>query len=471
MRLTIIGGGPAGYTAAFAAAEKGIAVTLVENEKIGGTCLNHGCIPTKTMAASAYAINLARRMREFGVDGCDAAAINPLAVQKRRETVINTLVGGLQKTCQNLGINYITGTARPLDAGHVAVVTQSGEEIIEGDNIILATGSRISQLPGLEFDHTVILDSNDALELETIPANLLIVGGGVIGCELACIYKSFGSNVTVVEGQNRLLPMPGIDLDISSLLSREMRRRKIKIITGATLKDVAIADNQAHGMLCASPFVAPEAALAKETPISADAVFVTVGRAPAADGLALDHCGVAQDKRGWVIVDDRLQTSVPGIYAAGDLLGPAHVMLAHVAAMEGQTIVNGLLGASGIMDYSAVPAAIFTEPEIATVGLSETAAKEKFANVVSGVVQTRALGKAQAMGELPGFFKIIANGDNGQVLGVQLAGAHASDMIAEGTLAVRGLIDLEAIASTIHAHPTLAEGMFEAAAQALKNRK
>lgn len=472
MRLTIIGGGPGGHTAAFEAAARGMEVTLVEKAALGGTCLHHGCIPTKTMRASADALVIAWRMAEFGVTGCAAPGIDPAAVQKRKNSVINTLTGGLEKTCVKLGIKLVHGTAEIKNAAEVTVHADNGAEKIAGDAVIIATGSQVMPLPGLEFDHKRILSSDDALDLQNVPARLLIVGGGVIGCELACIFRAFGSDVTIAEGQDRLLPMPAIDCDVSALLAREMRKHKIKMFTGATVAQCDTAGDSLRCQLAPSPFVNPELALKKPAEIDADMVFVTVGRAPTTAGLGLDQCGVATDKRGWINVDDRLRTSAPGIYAIGDAIGPAHVMLAHVAAMEGLTVVDGLSGGSGVMNYDAVPSAIFTEPEIGCVGLSESEARAKYANVVCGVAQMRELGKAQAMGELPGFFKIVANGDNGRILGIHIAGAHASDILAEATLAISQGLDAERLAATIHAHPTLAEGVFEASrtlCQTLRN--
>ncbi len=387
-------------------------------------------------------------------------------MQKRKNTVIKTLTGGLEKTCAKLRIKLIQGRGRPLNSGQVAVRTPNGEEIIEGDAVLIATGSGILELPGLPFDHKFILNSNDALDLETVPQRLLIVGGGVIGCELACIYRSFGSDVTIVEGQDRLLPLPSVDHDISSLLAREMRKRKIRMITGATVSETRIENDVVHARITPSPFV-DEAARAKEAAIEIDKVFVTVGRTPCTPEIA--GCGIELDKRGWIKVDDRLQTSVPGIYAIGDVLGPTHIMLAHVAAMEGLTVARGLAGGDGRMDYAVVPSAIFTEPEIGCAGLSEKQARAEYANVICGTTQVRELGKAQAMGELPGFFKLIANADDGRILGVQIMGVHASDILAEGVLAIKKMNNVEDLALTIHAHPTIAEGMFEAA-RALKKQ-
>lgn len=469
MRLLIIGGGPAGYTAAFEAARRGIKTTVMEKAHMGGTCLNHGCIPTKTLRASADAFVMAKRMSGFGVDGCENPAINPLQVKKRKDNVIGILRGGLEKTCSALGVEVLHGSAKLLGAGKVSLRNEDGEKEINGDAILVATGSKELQLPGIPFDHKYILNSSDALELEAIPKSLAIVGGGVVGCELACIFRAFGSDVTIIEGQDRLLPIPGVDADVSALLARELRKRKIKTHLASTLENVRVEGGRVQATLAASPFVEHKSPY-KEQPLQADMAFVTVGRAPAADGLGLEECGIKTDKRGWIETDEYLRASLPGIYAAGDILGPSRIMLAHVAAMEGLAVVDGLCGGNGRMDYGAVPSAIFTEPEIGCVGLSESQAREAGANVVCGITQTRELGKAQAMDELPGFFKIIADADTGRILGVQIMGAHASDILAEATLAIKEAVSLEGLAQTVHAHPTLAEGMWEAARTALHSK-
>lgn len=468
MRLTIIGGGPGGYTAAFAAAEKGCEVTLIENSALGGTCLNRGCIPTKTMRASADAFGMASRLAEYGVMGCTAPGIDLRSVKKRKESVVSILRNGLEKTCARLRITFLHGRAKIVDAHTVIVHSDAGDTTVSGDAVIIATGSRILELPGLAFDHKYIINSDDALELETIPSRLVIVGGGVIGCELACIYRAFGSSVTIVEGQDRLLPLPSIDKDISALLNRELRKQKIKVLTGKTLKDVSVEAGVVHGTAAPSPFVENSVSAGKqEEHIEADMVLVTVGRLPATEGLGLEEAGIAVDERGWIAVNERLETSVPGVYAIGDILGPSRVMLAHAASMEGLCVVDSLLGEPRLMDYGAVPSAIFTAPEIGEVGLSESQAKSAYPHVVCATVQMRELGKAHAMGELPGLFKIVVDADTSRVLGVHIAGAHASDLIAEAGLALNTKATVNDIAATIHAHPTLAEGFFEAARAAV----
>ncbi len=472
MRITIIGGGPGGYTAAFAAAQKGCEVTLVEADALGGTCLNRGCIPTKTLRASADALIMGTHLAEYGITGCTAPGVDLDAVRSRKENVINILKTGLEKACAHHKVQLLAGHGRIVDAHTTVVRNAAGEETtVQGDAIIIATGSNTLQLPGLVFDHTSICSSDDALQLTHIPQRLIIVGGGVIGCEMACIYRAFGSTVTVVEGQDRLLPMPSVDQDVSTLLNREMRKQKIKILLGKTLADVRVENGVVHGVATASPFTAQAPTGQEPEKLEADMVLVTVGRVPATQGLGLAEAGIAVDKRGWITVDANLQTSVPGVYAIGDILGPAGIMLAHVAAMEGLCVVDNLCGAPHAMAYDTVPSAIFTTPEIGEVGLSEAQARQAGLNVVCGLTHMRELGKAHAMGELPGFFKVVADADSGRVLGVHIAGAHASDLVAEAGLAINMGATLHDIARTIHAHPTLAEGLHEAVHAALRAMK
>ena len=382
----------------------------------------------------------------------------------RKEKVCATLRGGLEKACASLGVRLLKGRGSLVHAGLVEASTAEGPVSVEGDRVILATGSGALELPGLPVDHTHILTSDDALALDRVPASIAIVGGGVIGCELAFIYQAFGSKVTVVEGQNRLLPLPSVDADMSALLQREMKKRRIGCELGRTLKDVRVEGGMVRAMLGASPFIKePTPAQMKETPIEAETVLVTVGRAPNTAGLGLAEAGVAVDGRGWIRADEHMRTSLPGVYAVGDALGPSRIMLAHVAAAEGLCAVRDCLGHDGRMDYSAVPSGIFTSPEIGCVGLAEAQASEAGRDVRTATFQMRELGKAQAMSELPGMFKIVSDGATGKVLGVHIAGAHATDLIAEAGLALRLGASVRDIAATIHAHPTLAEGLYEAA--------
>lgn len=467
MRLTVIGAGPGGYTAAFEAAKAGCEVTLVESALLGGTCLNCGCIPTKTFKASAETLELARRASEFGLAGNCELNADMKAVVARKHRVSDTLRGGLEKTCAKLKIALVRGHGQVLSASLVRATQADGTVVdISGDKVILATGSSHFDLPSLPVDHAFILNSDDVLELDRIPARILVVGGGVIGSELAFIFRTFGSKVTIVEGQNRILPIPSVDEEMSRLLQREMKKRGISVELCRTVNAASVENGVVKAHLGPSPFLPIEtlpAAAQKEALLEVDAVFVTVGRIPHTQGLGLAEAGIVTDKRGYVETDAFLETNVPGIYAIGDLLGPARIMLAHMAVAEAHVAVANCLGARKAARYDVVPSGIFTSPEVADVGLTEAQAKAQGMDVAISLFQFRELGKAQAMGELPGLFKLIADKTTGKLVGAHIAGAHATDLIAEATLGLQMGITVKELAETIHAHPTLAEGLLEAA--------
>ena len=463
MKLIVIGAGPGGYAAAFAAA-KHMDVILIERDRLGGTCLHRGCIPTKTLRGSADALALAGRFKEFGLAGGVAPIADMPAIVARKDKVTATLAGGLEKTAASLGVRVLQGQARLTGPSSVCVVSDTGEETLTADGIVLATGSSPLELPGLPVDHSHILTSDDALNLQTVPESMVIVGGGVIGCELAFIFKAFGSRVTVVEGQDRLLPMPSVDEDVSRLLLREMKKKGISVELGKTVSDVVPQEQGVILSIGSSPFVTPATPVAPKT-VQASCVCVTVGRMPNSFGLGLDDVGVQTDSRGWIKVNDMLETSIPGIYAIGDALGPSHIMLAHMATAEAHTVVHNLLHPEDkrVQRYDIVPSAVFTDPEIGEVGLTEAQARERGFNVKATTFQLRELGKAQAMGALAGMIKLIIDADTDKLLGAHIVGAHASDLIAEAVLALQKGCTVTELAETIHAHPTLAEGIYEAA--------
>ncbi len=460
----MVGGGPGGCAAAFAAAAAGMDVTLVERRALGGTCLHTGCIPTKTLRASADALETASRAAAFGLSGTCTLRADMPAVLARKAKVISLLQGGLEKTASRLGVRVVRGAARVLHAGLTVAETQDGLTEIPGDCVILAVGSSPLVLPGLPVDHRTVLSSDDALDLQAVPEHLLVVGGGVVGCELACIYRAFGAAVTVVEGRERLLPLPAVDGEISRLLLREMKKRGIGVKLGRTVVHTAPDGNGVRAVVAASPFAADSASV-EPGDVKASTVCVTVGRVPCTNGLGLEEAGIQVDEKGWITVDDTLETSVPGIYAVGDVTGPARIMLAHMAQAEARTAVYNILHPEKPrrQRYDAVPSAMFTAPEIGVVGLSEEEARSRGLNVRCVLLQFRELGKAQAMGELAGLFKLVAEADGGRLLGAHVAGAHASDLIAEATLALNRGCTVADLRETIHAHPTLAEGFYEAA--------
>ncbi|NDV22805.1 dihydrolipoyl dehydrogenase [Desulfovibrio sp. JC022] len=462
--ITIIGSGPGGHIAAFDAARRGAEVTLVEKADMGGTCLNTGCIPTKTLKSSAEVLETAGRFKEFGiaVDSNDESVsfeADMEAVVARKERVRKILGGGLEKSCASLNIRVVRGTAELGPDKIVLVHTEEGTEEIKSDNVIIATGSNILGLPSLPVDHKNIINSDDALDLDHVPEKMIVVGGGVIGCELAFIYRAFGSEVTIVEGMDRLLPVPSVDKDMSKLLQREAKKHRIKVQLAKTVQSAEVVDGKVQCVLGPSPFV--ENAKPGETTIEADVVLVAVGRTPNTEGLKLAEAGVETDGRGWIKADANMRTSAQGIYAIGDILGPSRIMLAHVASHEGLCAVDNCLGKERELDYSVIPSGIFTSPEIGTVGISEAEALEKGIEFRSQVFQFRELGKAQAMGELAGMFKIICEKESGKILGAHIAGAHATDLIAEAALAIEKGLTAADVAHTIHAHPTLAEGFYE----------
>ena len=320
MKLTIIGGGPGGYTAAFAAAKAGAEATLIERAHLGGTCLHTGCIPTKTLRSSADALDTVARLREFGIAGDCTATPDMSAIVARKRKVTATLQTGLEKTAAQLKVRVVRGDAEFVGAGLVRVASVDGFLEITGDRVILATGSSPLELPSLPVDHRLVLSSDDALELQTVPEHLVVVGGGVIGCELAFIYRAFGAKVTVIEGQGRLLPLPSVDGEISRLLLREMKKKGIAVELSHTVSRVTPCDGGAAVEIAPFPTGAGDSRV-----LNASAVCVTVGRVPNTAGLA--EAGIALDQRGWIVVDDTLETSVPGVYAIGDVteIGRAHV--------------------------------------------------------------------------------------------------------------------------------------------------
>ncbi len=462
-RITIIGAGPGGYTAAFEAAQKGATVTLIEAKYLGGTCLNCGCIPTKTLKSSAEAYETIHQAKEYGLKFEGTATVDMEAVVARKEKVSSVLRGGLEKTAANLKVNVVFGTAKVISANLVEVTKADGSiEKVEGDDLIIATGSSPLNLPSLPVDHKHILSSDDALELKYVPKSIIIVGGGVIGSELAMIFQTFGSKVTIVEGLDRVLPVPSLDEEMSKILLREMKKAGIKAELGRIVESCEIVDGKVKAKVVDSPFLQHDKP-GEPVILEADVLISAVGRSANSKGLGLEELGMELN-RGYIVANEYLETSIPHIYAIGDILGPAKIMLAHMAAAEGLTVVQNILGDKKVaQDYTIVPSAVFVTPEVGSVGLSEKQCKDKGLDYTVEIFQFRELGKAQAMGQLPGAFKLIVDNNTKKVLGAHLAGAHSSDIIAEVTMAMKMGATVADIAHTIHSHPTLAEGIFEAA--------
>ncbi|OPY90939.1 MAG: Dihydrolipoyl dehydrogenase [Syntrophus sp. PtaU1.Bin208] len=468
-RIVIIGAGPGGYVAAIRAAQLGAQVSIIEEDNVGGTCLNWGCIPSKVMIATAEMIEKCRRAREFGLKIEGNVLPDMQRLMERKVKVIQDQTKGILDLFAHNGIHYLRGRGRIAGPGVAAIQSADGGVLeVPWDKLILAPGSQPLDFPPFLFDGESILSSNHALSLFEVPESILILGGGVIGCEFAFILSSLGSRVTVVEAMDRLLPLPSIDEDCSKVLQREMKKRKIKFLLKRTAQALERGSGKLRVTLGPSPFLAELAGKEREPLVEeVDKILVCIGRKPNTASLGLDKLGVQVDEEGWIVADEGMRTNAPDVFAIGDVLGPSKIMLAHVASAEGQIAAENALGGNLKMAYDVVPGAIFTLPEVASVGLSESQARQRGFSVRAESVLFRSLGKAHVIGEIAGEAKIVSDAETGRILGVHIVGAHAADLIAEGALALKMGATAGDIAGTIHAHPTLAEVMLEASFKSL----
>jgi len=447
MRATILGAGPGGYVAALKLAQLGVAVTVIEDTEVGGTCLNRGCIPTKALVASAETLHKAKNLEEYGIEIKGEIIPNLSKIMERKSKVVSTQVKGIRSLFKSWGVNLIEGRGMFLTPEKVEVQKRDGSiEIVEADKIIIATGSRPAQIPIFPFDGERILSSNDALNIKAIPSSLIIIGAGVIGCEFACIFRELGTEVTMVEMLPRAVSTE--DPEISELLERELKKKKIKLLTGVKVEK---AEGRHDGI---------HVHLSDGRELVAEKLLVSIGRALNTEKIGLEAVGIKKGSRGEIEVNEKMETNIEGIYAVGDVTGG--ILLAHVASREGIIAAYNACGVEKKIDYSIVPAAIFTSPEIGSVGLREHQAAEKGIKITTGHFQFRALGKAHAMGEISGFIKLIADEATDKLLGMHIIGPHASDLVHEGAVAIRAGLKVRDIAETIHAHPTLSEGIMEA---------
>lgn len=467
-KVTVIGAGPGGYVAAIRAAQSGAQVTLVEQDKVGGNCLHWGCIPSKVMKTAAELLERVKNGPDWGVLAGDAVTIDLNRLMEKKRKVVQDQLDGITRLLAHHKVCLVSGSAFVQGPGVCRVETAEGRKMdIRSDRLILATGSQPSALKGFPFDGKRILSSDHVLEMTEVPKRIVIVGGGAIGCEFACILSAMGSRVHIVEAMGRLLPLDAVDEACSKVIQREMKKRKIDFTLDSVVGEVRSEGGNLSVALATSPSAAQKRNPFSLRLIDADQVLVCVGRRPQIPPPWLEPLDVRRDDRGWVLVDETMQTTVPGIYAIGDMLGPSRPMLAHVASHEGTVAAENAMGESRQMAYGAVPSVVFTMPEVAGVGLTERQAREQGHPVRADSVLFRNLGKAQAMGEIAGEAKIVSNAENGRILGVHLVGAHAADLIAEGALAVRLGATVTDLAETIHAHPTLAEVIMETSLKAL----
>ncbi|WP_190285242.1 dihydrolipoyl dehydrogenase [Clostridium sp. JN-1] len=449
--ITIIGGGPGGYVAAIEAAKMGAKVVVIEKDKVGGTCLNWGCIPTKTLVRSAEVYELLKRAEEFGCFAEDAG-VDIKKVISRKDKVVEQLVQGIEYLLSKNGIRSINGNAKILDKNTIAVKEKMTDITINSKNIIIATGSVSSSLriPGADLKN--VMDSKGALSINNLPKKLVVIGGGVIGMEFAYIFADFGADVSVVEYFDECLI--NCDKDICSENAKNAAAKGIKLYTGAKVEEII----KAEGEECLVVFTQN----GRKKYISTEKVLMAVGRAPHFEGLGVEDLGVElnANKRG-IKVNSKMQTNIPNIYAIGDVTNV--MQLAHVASHQGIVAVNNIMGEDCEMDYGVVPAAIFTQPEIAMVGVSEKSAEKEGLDIEVGKFPFSANGKVLAFGENSGFIKLIKDKETGRVIGGSIIGIHATDLIGEITLAVKNNLTAKQIVETIHAHPTTSEVIHEAA--------
>lgn len=450
--ITIIGGGPGGYVAAIRAAQLGAQVTLIEKDTLGGTCLNRGCIPTKALLQSADILAEIRNAAAFGISA-EKVSLDFSAVTKRKEAVVKQLVAGVTSLMRKNNINVIKGIGTLIDAKTVGILGESDK--ISADSIIIATGSKPSTVPIKGIDEPGVITSDEALTMEQLPKSTVVIGGGVIGLEFAQILHKMGSKVTIVEMMPQILPTE--DTEIANALENILKKDGMEIFTNATVTSIRSAKPDEKVV----SFTTKDGNGEQER--IAEKVLLSVGRRPDTDDLGVNNLSLAVDK-GRLVVNERMETNIPGVYAIGDVIGG--LMLAHVAMEEGKCAVENSLGADCKMDYRATPRCVYTSPEVAGVGLTEAEAKEEYSDIKVGRFPFKASGRALILNETAGMVKIITDAHYGQILGVHILGPQATELIAEAVLGIKMEATFDDIASTIHAHPTLSEAMMEAALNA-----
>lgn len=443
--IAVLGGGPGGYPAAIKAAQAGKSVALIEAKEVGGTCLNRGCIPSKTLIANAEVLQRIKESDEFGISvGSIDFDFNKMAARKDR------IVEDLRKSLEGLiaanRITIIRGYGKFISKNEIKVMG-ADNVVIKAEKIIIATGSEPRNISAFPFDYERIHDSTSLLALQKLPSSMVIVGGGVIGCEFASLYAALGVEVTILELLPRLIPME--EKTVSAALTKAFQKKGIKIHTGVQVKSI---EKSIKGV---------SVTFANGEIVSADIALVSVGRTLNTTGIGLEKAGVIVKENGSIPVNDKMETNVSGIYAVGDIA--SKWWLAHVATHQGLVAASNAVGQSARMHYNAVPSVIFTHPEIGTVGLSLDDAIAQGYPAVIGSFPFQALGKSQAAYQTEGFAQIVLDKRTGQILGAQVVGHEASTLIAEMAVAITNELTVDSITDTIHAHPTVAEAWMEAA--------
>ena len=442
--VAVVGGGPGGYVAGLRAGQLGARTCVIEERELGGTCLNRGCIPTKSLLETARIFAEINKAGQFGIS-TQGARIDFAKAAERKDEVVGRLRRGVETLLKVAGVEVVTGRGTLLDANVVSVSGSEPQEI-SASKIILATGSRPARPGFFPFDDERILTSDEVLQWAELPESMLIVGAGAVGVEFACMFAAFGIKVTLVEMMEQLLP--GMDADLAQELYRALRRKRVAVQTGTKIEKLEVR----------SEGIAAE--VSQGETIEAHKALISVGRAPCSQDLGLEAVGLKL-QRGFIEIDEHLRTNIDNVYAIGDVTGKN--LQAHLASRQGVVAAECALGEQGKVNYDAVPACVFTEPEIGTVGLTEAQAQEKGVEVKVGKFPFTALGKAQVLGETAGFIKIVGDGKSGQILGVHIIGPRATDLIAVGGLAVELKASMQQLAETVFAHPTISEAVKEAA--------
>jgi dihydrolipoamide dehydrogenase len=450
--LVVVGGGPAGYVAAIRAAQLGMHVACVERERVGGICLNWGCIPTKALLRTAEVFTLVSHAAEFGVL-CDNPRVDFGKVIARSRAIADKLSSGIEFLFKKHKIQLIPGVAQLAGRGRIEVRAEKGgpAKVVEAAKIILATGARARGLPGIEPDGKHILTYREAMVLKDKPRSLIVLGAGAIGTEFTSFYHAMGTEVTLLEALPSVLPIE--DEEISKALERSLKKRGVNVRTGVKVTAAKVGKNGVT-------------VTANGEDLQADKLLLSVGVRANTEGFGLEGLGVRVTERGFIQIDADYKTTSPGIYAIGDCAGGA--LLAHKAMQEGIVCVETIAGKrSHRVDYNSIPSCTYCSPEVASVGLTEKAAREKGHDVIVGRFPFSALGKALAIGETEGFVKAVVDKKRGEILGMHMIGPHVTDLISEPGLAITAEFTAHEIMATTHAHPTLTEAVQEAVANAL----
>ena len=449
----VIGAGPGGYVAAIRAAQLGQKVTVVEKGAVGGVCLNVGCIPSKALISAGHRFHDAQHSEVMGITA-ENVKLDFSKVQEWKGSIVNKLTSGVSGLLKGNGIEVVSGEAYFVDANNVRVMTEKASQTYTFKNCIIATGSSPIEIPAFKYSKRII-NSTGALALEEVPASLVVIGGGVIGIELGTAYANMGTKLTILEGTEDIFP-GGYEKQMTTIVKKNLKSKGAEIVTKALAKGVEESENGV---------VVTYEVKGEEQKVEADYVLVTVGRRPNTSEIGLEQVGVKLTDRGLVEIDKQCRTNIPNIYAIGDIVtGP---QLAHKASYEGKIAAEAIAGQPAAIDYLGIPAVVFSDPELATVGYNEAQAKAEGIEIVAAKFPFGGNGRALSLNATDGFVKLITRKEDGLVIGAQVAGANASDIIAELGLAVETGMTAEDIALTIHAHPTLGEISMEAAEVAL----